>query len=110
MNMICSMFPTTCLEQRTIFTDCSISFWHQIEWDTDPGTREVQWVKTYAAPGPNEIQTITTTADDVDEIQQLMVSANETLEVQVRSRNRKRYRLLYAIRNSVILCWFNSEV
>lgn len=55
----------------------------QIEWDTDPGTREVQWIKTYADTGPNEIQSITTTADDVDEVQQLIISANETREVQV---------------------------
>lgn len=59
----------------------------QVEWDTDPGTREVQWVKTYADTGPNEIQSITTTADDVDEVQQLTISANETLEVQVRARH-----------------------
>lgn len=55
----------------------------QIEWDTDPGTREVQWIKTYADTGPNEIQSITTTADDVDEVQQLIISANETREIQV---------------------------
>lgn len=65
------------------FLACSTS-WSQVEWDTDPGTREVQWVKTYADTGPNEVQSITTTADDVDEIQQLIISANETQEVQVR--------------------------
>lgn len=55
----------------------------QVEWDTDPGTREIQWIKTYADTTPNEIQSITTTADDVDEIQQIVVSANESMEVQV---------------------------
>ncbi|CAM9768704.1 unnamed protein product, partial [Sphacelaria rigidula] len=54
----------------------------QVEWDTDPGTREIQWIKTYADTTPNEIQSITTTADDVDEIQQIVVSANESMEVQ----------------------------
>ncbi|CAN0319926.1 unnamed protein product, partial [Hapterophycus canaliculatus] len=56
---------------------------YEVEWDTDPGTREVQWVKTYADTGPNEVQSITTTADDVDETQQLVILANETQEVQV---------------------------
>lgn len=55
----------------------------QIEWDTDPGTREVQWIKTYADTDPNELQSITTTADDVDEVQRITISANETQEVQV---------------------------
>lgn len=59
----------------------------QVEWDTDPGIREVQWVRTYADTGPNEVQSITTFADDVDEVQRLVVSANETMEVQVRWRN-----------------------
>lgn len=54
-----------------------------MEWDTDPGTREIQWIKTYADTSPNEIQSITTTAGDVDEIQRIVVSANETMEVQV---------------------------
>lgn len=57
----------------------------QVEWDTDPGTREVQWIKTYADTGPNEIQSITTTADDVDEVQQVQVSASVVQEVQVSS-------------------------
>lgn len=56
----------------------------QVEWDTDPGTREVQRIHTYADTGPNEVQSITTTADDVDEVQRLEVAANETMEVQVR--------------------------
>ena len=56
----------------------------QVEWDTDPGTREVQWVKTYADTGPNEVQSITTNAFDVDEVQILSISANETQEIQVR--------------------------
>lgn len=56
----------------------------QVEWDTDPGTREVQWVKTYADTGPNEMQSITTSANDVDEVQGLITSANETQEIQVR--------------------------
>lgn len=56
----------------------------QVEWDTDPGIREVQWIRTYADTGPNEIQSITTRASDTDEVQRLTVSSNETLEVQVR--------------------------
>lgn len=55
----------------------------QVEWDTDPGTREVQWIKTYASTGPNEIQSITTTAYDVDEVQQLNITATVVQEVQV---------------------------
>lgn len=55
----------------------------QVEWDTDPGTQEIQWIKTYADTGPNEIQAITTSAADVDEVQRLTTSANETQEVQV---------------------------
>lgn len=55
----------------------------QVEWDTDPGTREVQWIKTYADTGPNEIQSITTTADDVDEVQKVTITADEVQEIQV---------------------------
>ena len=42
---------------------------YQIEWDTNPGTAEVQTVTTSTYTGANELQTITTTAADVDEIQ-----------------------------------------
>lgn len=62
---------------------CTLHLWTQVEWDTDPGTREVQWIKTYADTGPNEVQSITTSAVDVDEVQQVITSATEFKEVQV---------------------------
>lgn len=71
----------------------------QVEWDTDPGTREVQWIKTYADTGPNEIQSITTSADDVDEVQKVVSSATEVKEVQVSMK--KRLLCLYCL----LCCW-----
>ena len=56
----------------------------QVEWDTDPGTREVQSVKSFSDTGPNEIQSITTSTDDVDEVQLLMISGDETNDVEVK--------------------------
>ena len=42
---------------------------YRVDWDTAPGTREVQVVSSSINTGPNEIQTIFTTCADVDEIQ-----------------------------------------
>lgn len=54
----------------------------QIEWDTDPGVREVQSITTSTFTGPNEVQTITTSAADVDEVQVIATNASLVREVQ----------------------------
>ncbi|CAM9541561.1 unnamed protein product, partial [Phaeothamnion confervicola] len=53
-----------------------------IDWDTEPGVREVQSVRSFADTGPNEIQTVTITAADIDEVQRVVTSANAMLEIQ----------------------------
>ena len=40
-----------------------------VDWDTKPGTREVQTLQTTVYLEPNEIQTVTTSATHVNEIQ-----------------------------------------
>jgi len=55
---------------------------YKVEWDTDPGTQEIQTVTTSTFTGPNEIQSITTSAPDINEIQQIRTTATLVREVQ----------------------------
>ena len=42
---------------------------YRIEWDSNPGTREIQVIKSSVDASAHEIQAITTTADHLDEVQ-----------------------------------------
>lgn len=53
-----------------------------VEWDPDPGVREVQVVQTSANTGANEVQTVQTYAGLVKEQQRVTTSATPTPEVQ----------------------------
>ena len=53
-----------------------------IEYDTEPGVRQVQAIKTDVDLGPNEIQTITSSADDVREVKVMYTKAADVNEVQ----------------------------
>ncbi|KAF4320052.1 hypothetical protein BBO99_00005266 [Phytophthora kernoviae] len=53
-----------------------------VEWDPDPGAREVQVVQTSANTGANEVQTVQTYAGRVREKQRVTTSATPTGEVQ----------------------------
>jgi len=53
-----------------------------VEWDPDPGVREVQVVQTSANTGANEVQTVQTYADTVREKQRVTTSATAVAEVQ----------------------------
>ncbi|KAF4031960.1 Fibronectin type III domain [Phytophthora infestans] len=53
-----------------------------VEWDPDPGMREVQVVQTSANTGANEVQTVQTYAKHVKEIQRVTTSATAVAEVQ----------------------------
>ncbi|KUF76233.1 Twitchin [Phytophthora nicotianae] len=53
-----------------------------VEWDPDPGVREVQVVQTRANTGANEVQTVQTYAKRVKEIQRVTTSATAVSEVQ----------------------------
>lgn len=53
-----------------------------IEYDTEPGVRQVQAIKTDVDLGPNEIQTITSSADDVREVKVVYTKAADVDEVQ----------------------------
>ena len=55
---------------------------YQVEWDTNGGTQEVQAVTTANYVGANELQTITTTADDIDEIQYVHTGGETRRETQ----------------------------
>lgn len=50
-----------------------------IEWDTEPGVRQVQAITTTVDLGPNEIQTISSTADNEQEIKILHTVATESM-------------------------------
>ncbi len=54
----------------------------QVEWDTAAGTPEVQEISTLLNLKANEVQTITTMADDVNEVQVITTSATPYGEVQ----------------------------
>ncbi|KAF1318261.1 hypothetical protein FI667_g14082, partial [Globisporangium splendens] len=53
-----------------------------VEWDPDPGMREVQVVQTRSNTGANEVQTVRTFAANVDEVQQVSTTAAVVEEVQ----------------------------
>ncbi len=42
---------------------------YRVDWDDDNGVLEVQTLRTTTSTGPNEIQTFTTAATDIDEMQ-----------------------------------------
>ena len=46
-----------------------------VEWDTDPGEQEIQTVTTTTYIGANEVQTLTSTAFDEDEVQVITTNA-----------------------------------
>ena len=54
----------------------------KVEWDTNPGTREVQEITTSVFTGPNEIQLVRTTATAIDEVQVVRTSAPDVDEIQ----------------------------
>ena len=56
---------------------------YNIEWDTDPGEQEIQTITTSADEVTPEVQTVTTTANDVDEVQTLTLAATFQDEVQI---------------------------
>lgn len=53
-----------------------------VEWDPDPGQREVQVVQTNVNLGANEVQTVQTLAAHVDEVQTVTTTATVVPEVQ----------------------------
>lgn len=53
-----------------------------VEWDPEPGVREVQVVQSSSNTGANEVQTVRTFAADVDEVQQVSTTATAIQEVQ----------------------------
>jgi hypothetical protein len=55
---------------------------YKVDWDTAPGVREVQVVRTSVNTGPNEVQTISTHCNDIDEVQTVSTAATPVLEVQ----------------------------
>jgi len=55
---------------------------YKVEWDDDPGTREVQTISTSVYAGPNEVQSITLSAPSYDEIQVLRTTSSIIFEVQ----------------------------
>ena len=55
---------------------------YKLDWDTDPGTQEVQYITTATDIGPNEIQVVTTTATDVNAVQLVDMQADSFPEVQ----------------------------
>jgi len=48
---------------------------YKLEWDTDPGVQEIQAITTSVFTGPNEIQSITTYAQDIPEVQRVQTYA-----------------------------------
>jgi len=42
---------------------------YKIDWDTDPGVKEIQQIVTSTYIGPNEVQVITSSADPINEKQ-----------------------------------------
>jgi hypothetical protein len=56
---------------------------YQVDWDTEPGVYEIQTVQTKSWIGPNEVQTITTSAEHRDEMQVVRTTAKDEDEIQV---------------------------
>ena len=55
---------------------------YEVDWDTNPGRREVQSITTSVFLGPNEIQSVTTKAMAIEEVQFIASSATPVAEVQ----------------------------
>jgi hypothetical protein len=55
---------------------------YTVEWDTDNGTPEEQVITASTYVGPNEVQTITTSAPDVDEVQSFETRTTAYREIQ----------------------------
>ena len=55
---------------------------YSIEWDTKPPVEEVQLITTSTDTGPNEVQTVTTSATHVDEVQVIRTVGDDVNEVQ----------------------------
>ena len=55
---------------------------YKVDWDSDPGVHEVQTISTSVFTGPNEIQTITSSALVKPEVQIVTTSSNNIPEVQ----------------------------
>lgn len=55
---------------------------NKVEWDTAGGVPEVQQITSSLNLGTNEVQTITTSVEDIDEIQVITTSAISHSEVQ----------------------------
>eukprot|EP00981_Chlorochromonas_danica_P003361 scaffold644_cov168-Ochromonas_danica.AAC.53 len=80
----------TVLSQSSIYANFSppltdggsAIYQYKVEWDPDPGVQEVQEVTTSVYLGPNEIQSITTSATSIPEIQTITVNTNKIREVQ----------------------------
>ena len=53
-----------------------------IEWDTDPGVREVQEVRTRSYVGANEVQEISTSIPAVDEVQTISTTVDVLPAIQ----------------------------
>jgi len=53
-----------------------------IEWDTDPGVREVQEVRTRSYVGANEVQEISTSIPAVNEVQTISTTADVLPAIQ----------------------------
>jgi len=56
---------------------------YKVEWDSHPGVREIQTIRTQTYIGANEVQTITTTATHRDEVQIIRTTADDVDEVQL---------------------------
>ncbi|RYG67139.1 hypothetical protein EON64_08110, partial [archaeon] len=67
---------------RSTYSLILIFLYLQLEWDTDPGVQEVQTIKTNLYLGPNEVQSITTSATVIPEVQTVGVFASKIREVQ----------------------------
>ena len=50
-----------------------------VEWDTDPGEQEIQLITTKTYIGANEVQLVTTSATDSNEVQYITSSAPTVL-------------------------------
>ena len=53
-----------------------------MEWDTDPGVQEVQAITTSVYTGPNEVQSVTTSANSKSEVQVVCTYATPIQAVQ----------------------------
>ncbi|KDO30965.1 hypothetical protein SPRG_04153 [Saprolegnia parasitica CBS 223.65] len=56
---------------------------YAVDWDPNPGVQEVQTITTSTFTGPNQVETITTSAQDIDAVQVVTTTATPVQEVQV---------------------------